>query len=337
MLINPRRRQLLHATLGGFALSAFPRHSPAVGWQQVASQAAALDQLHSLVVAQAGQTLLAEHLRGPGLERIANVKSVSKTVMAALVGVALYRGLLQRVDQPIVPLLGDWVPDEADPQVADITLDHLLTMRAGLERTSGANYGRWVNSPNWVRFILSQPFVDRPGGRFLYSTGSFHLLSAILTRVSGRSTLALAQEWLGEPLGIQIPAWTRDPQGIYMGGNNMGFTPRGLLRFGELYQRQGRWNDQQVFAPDWAATSWQPRTRSPWSGDDYGYGWFLTQLGGQSVRYGRGYGGQMLYVVPDLDLTVVIISDPNRPARSGGYVADLHRLLGEAVIPAVMA
>jgi CubicO group peptidase (beta-lactamase class C family) len=203
---------------------------------QALDRAATLPSLHALLVARAGEERVAEVFRGPELDRPANVKSVSKSVMAALAGAALARGVLDGVDQRIAPILDDLVPRDADPRVGAITVDHLLTMRAGLERTSGPNYGRWVSSPNWVRHVLSRPFVDQPGGRMLYSTGSYHLLSAVLTRAAGRSTLELARAWLGEPLGMDIPPWTRDPQGFYLGGNNMLLAPRALLRFGEAYR-----------------------------------------------------------------------------------------------------
>ena len=80
----------------------------------------------------------------------------------------------------------------------------------------------------------------------------------------------------------------------------------------------------------WIATSWTPRARSPWSGDEYGYGWFLTRLAGRDAAYGRGYGGQVLAIVPDLGMTVVVTSDPNRPARSEGHFGDLLALMDAA-------
>jgi CubicO group peptidase (beta-lactamase class C family) len=99
----------------------------------------------------------------------------------------------------------------------------------------------------------------------LYSSGSSHLLSAVLTRASGRSTHALAREWLGEPLGIEIPPWPRDPQGIFFGGNDMLMSPRALLRFGELYRRDGVLNGRRILPEGWVAESWRLRTTSPWS------------------------------------------------------------------------
>lgn len=300
---------------------------------EVLDRARRLDQLNTLLISVRGELLLGEAFRGGAVDRPANVKSVAKTVMAALAGAAIDRGLLEGVDQKVAPLLGDLVPRDVDPRVGEITVEDLLTMRAGLQRTSGPRYGEWVQSGNWVRHALSRRFVDEPGGRMLYSTGSYHLLSAALTRASGRSTLALAREWLGEPLGIEIPPWTRDPQGIYMGGNNMALTPRAMVEFGEMYRRGGVGDKGRVLPESWIDASWMPRTLSPFSGDQYGYGWFLRSMAGYSARYARGYGGQLIYVVPDVGLTVAVTSDPTRPARSGGYISDLHRLMEELIIP----
>jgi CubicO group peptidase (beta-lactamase class C family) len=303
----------------------------------IASMVAAaeeLPRLRGILVLRDGESL-AEHRfnDGPPLDRAVNIKSASKTVLSVLAGIAIERGVLQGVDQSVVSVLASDAPAKPDPRLATVTVGHLLSMRAGLERTSGQYYGRWVTSPNWVRFALSRPFADEPGGQMLYSTGSSHLLSAMLTRASGRSTHALAQDWLAAPLDIEIPQWPRDPQGVYFGGNDMLMSPEGLARIGELYRNGGRAGEEQVVSQQWIEESWAPRTTSPWSGDAYGYGWFITEVRGHPVRYGRGYGGQMLYVVPDLGLTVVMTSDPDG-ARDSPHVQALHRLLADGIIPA---
>lgn len=302
--------------------------------ERTLGRAAALPNLHALIVARAGKELVGEVFRGPGLDRPVNVKSVSKSVMSALAGAAIERGILEGVDQRITPVLDGLVPESADPRVATITVDHLLTMRAGLERTSGRNYGRWVSSRDWVAYALSRPFVDQPGGRMLYSTGSYHLLSAVLTRASGQTTLELAREWLGEPLGIEIPPWTRDPQGFYLGGNDMALSPRALLRFAEMYRRGGIHRDRRILPGGWIEASWTPRVRSRFSGHAYGYGWFVANARGHRVYFAWGYGGQMVYVVPDLALCVIITSDHTSPSGRTGYVRELHALLAGGIVPA---
>ncbi|HEX8413884.1 MAG TPA: serine hydrolase, partial [Sphingomicrobium sp.] len=291
--------------------------------------ASRLPRLRSLVVLRDGETL-AEHRfnGGPPLDRPVNIKSASKSVISALVGIAIERGVLKGADQPVLSVLRSDAPANPDPRLARLTIGNLLSMQAGLERTSGEYYGRWVSSPNWVRHALSRPFVDEPGGGMLYSTGNTHVLSAMLTRASGRSTHELAQEWLAKPLGISIPPWPRDRQGVYFGGNDMLMSPRALARFGELYRLRGMVDGRRILPASWIEQSWTPRTVSPWSGGRYGYGWFIGMAGNHPIRFAWGYGGQMVYVVPDLRLTVVMTSDSSG-ARDNGHIAALHALLAD--------
>lgn len=329
-----RRAALGALSAVAIAATASVPASGAGTFERARRRAADLGRLHGLIIARNGEIVVGDALRGPPLDRPVNVKSVSKTVVASLVGAALDRGVLDDVQARFAEIAPSLVPADADPKVRTITLAHLLTMQAGLERTSGPNYGRWVQSPNWVAHALSRPFVAEPGDGMLYSTGSYHLLGTALTRKTGRSLLALARDWLGDPLGIAVPPWTRDPQGFYMGGNNMALSPLALFRFGEMWRSGGVWNGRRVLSRAWVEASWTPRTRSVFSGDDYGYGWFLTGAAGHDLAYARGYGGQMLYVVPALGLTVVVTSDPTQPARSHGYIGALRAMLAEDIIPA---
>jgi CubicO group peptidase (beta-lactamase class C family) len=293
--------------------------------------ASELDRLHSVIIAVEGKTVFSRVFRGPGLDEPANIKSLSKTVLSVVVGIAIDRGVFVSVDQSITDLLK--VPKNASDRVAEVTIGHLLSMQAGLQRTSGRYYGGWVNSDNWVDYALSRPFVAEPGGDMLYSTGSYHLLSAALTRSTGRSTLDITRDWLGDPLDIRIHPWLRDPQGIYFGGNDMRLSPMALLKIGELYRNEGVHAGEQVLSKEWIDRSWVARGTSRYTDDGYGYGWFVTDLGGHRAYYGRGYGGQMLYVLPDLAMTVVMTSDPQPPA-SPSFMQKQNALLEAFVIPA---
>lgn len=314
------------ATLAGTASA-----SERVSQQALARTAQAaeqIDRLHNLVVAEHGEIVLEQTFNGPPPTQPVNIKSLSKTVLAALTGAAIADGLITGVDQPIVELLGPLVPDDIDPRVETITVGHLLSLQAGLERTSGANYGAWVASRNWVADALTRPFVDRPGGEMLYSTGSSHLLSAALTQATGESTLALARRLLGEPLGITIAPWPRDPQGIYFGGNDMVLSPHALIALGELYRQDGMIGTRRVLPEGWVEASWQPRGNSRWTGDGYGYGWFITTLADTPVYYGRGFGGQGLYVIPSRALAVAFTADPHPGATGRRFSQEqLHRIV----------
>jgi CubicO group peptidase (beta-lactamase class C family) len=296
----------------------------------VLEDASAIEPLKALAVAHGGRVVGVRGFGGNTVDMPTNIKSASKTVVSALVGIAIDKGVLAGTEQRVAEVLGSDLPAQADPRLAQITVGQLLSMQAGLEPTSGANYGRWVSSRNWVREALARPFVDEPGGAMLYSTGSSHLLSAMLARASGRSTLVLAREWLGPQQGFEISAWDRDPQGIHLGGNNMAMSTRSLLAFGELYRNHGlSGSGERLLSQAWIDQSWLPRTASRYTGDGYGYGWFLREMGGHQVRYAWGYGGQMLYVVPALDLVVAMTSDDDSASARSGHRDDLHGLLLE--------
>jgi len=297
----------------------------------VLDDARAMAPLRTVLVARDGVMLAERGYHGASTARPANIKSASKTVMSALVGIAIERGLLEGVDQPIAPLLADRLPRDPDPRLARVTIGHLLSMQAGLQSTSGRGYGRWVAQRDWVRDALAQPFVDAPGGGMIYSTGSTHLLSAILAKVGGKPVRTLAREWLGPQAGFAIASWDTDPQGLHFGGNQMAMTPRSLLAFGELYRNHGRAaSGAQLVPASWIAQSWVTRTRSVYTGDGYGYGWFARRISGHDVRFAWGHGGQMLFIVPSLNLTVAMTSDETAAAGSG-HLLQLHDLMGRII------
>ncbi len=290
---------------------------------------ASLPQLHSIQVQRGADVIFAAAPRGPGLERPANIKSVSKSIVALLLGAAIDRGEIPAVTATLAQVAPGILPQGATPGAGAITMEDLVTLRAGLERTSGANYGSWVGSRDWLADALRRPMVAEPGAQMLYSTGSTHILGAALAEASGASLLQQARARLGDPLGIEIPAWTRDPQGYYLGGNEMALRPTAMLRIAAMLRDGGRFAGRQVVSQDWVAASIVPRARSPWSGMGYGYGWFVTDTG---YVLGRGYGGQVIAAHPRRGLAVAITSDPTRPARSEGYFGDLMRLLDGPVL-----
>ncbi len=207
----------------------------------IRAAAAALPRLHSLLVSHRGQVAFEYYAKGHSATRLANIKSASKSVISTLVGIAIARKLIPAVSTPIVR----WFPElrnDRDARKQRITIEDLLTMRSGLESTSGGEYGRWVSSANWVRHALSRPMVSDPGTSMEYSTGTSHILSAILTKAAAKSTHQFAVETLMKPIGITLARWTRDPQGIYLGGNEMLMTPRQTIDGGgAVSQSRPRW------------------------------------------------------------------------------------------------
>jgi CubicO group peptidase (beta-lactamase class C family) len=294
--------------------------------------AAAMPRLHGLVVSRRGTVLLEHYAKGYSATRPMNVKSAAKSVISALTGVAIERGLIKGVDQPAA----DFFPElrrDADRRKAAITIEDLLTMRSGLESTSGPNYGRWVQSRNWVTHALARPMVSDPGTAMVYSTGTSHVLSAILTKATKTSTWDLARTALGPVFGSRLARWPQDPQGIYFGGNDMLLTPRQMLAFGELYLNEGRHEGKPIVGRDWVRASCTPRTTSRFDpGREYGYGWWIDDLGGHRTCYAWGYGGQFIMTFDDLDLVVVVTSSTETSDERRGYRRDVLSLIERLIL-----
>ena len=281
--------------------------------------------------------ILEEYFNGKGPNQTVNIKSVSKSLLSALVGIAIDQGHIEGVDQPINEFYGELLARDPDDKKNAITVGNLLSMQAGLETTSFYNYGAWVQSDDWVSYALRQPLLSQPGTRMHYSTGNTHVLSAILTTATRKSTLQFAREVLAQPLGIELATWPTDPNGIYFGGNNMELTPRDLVVFGELYLNNGRANDKQIVPEDWVEASLQRRIESSWRrGLYYGYGWWSRDLAGFNTPYAWGYGGQFIMLVPDLQLVVVTTSNSQPTGTRRSFTRDIHALVEDQIIPAVL-
>ena len=296
-----------------------------------------LDGLQGILVARHGRLVAERHFRGSAVHRPHNLKSASKSVLSALAGLAIERGLLD-LDQEIAGVLPEG-RELDDPDKRAITVRHLLTMTSGLESTSFGNYGSWVASRNWVRAALGRPLQTEPGTRFSYSTGGTHLLSATLSRAAGRSTHDFARSHLFDPLGIGPSAWARDRQGIHVGGNNLSLRPRDMLKFGQLYLNRGRWGGEQLLPWQWVDRSTRPAGLAAPRGrgriyGGYGYLWWLRGPRERGAYIASGYGGQYIYVSPAEDMVVVVISTEVSKGRD--WRGELFGIIREGVTGSVI-
>ena len=312
--------------------------------------AAGLPRLHSLVVAQNGKTLLEYFAKGATARRVTNVKSVSKSVISPLVGIAIERRLIPGVREPIATYFPELARDE-DPRKRRITIEDLLTMRSGLASTSFDGYGAWVSSRNWVQYVLRRPMIGDPGQEMEYSTGNTHLLSAILTKATKQSTWAFAQQQLGTPLGFTISRWPRDPQGIYFGGNDMLLSPSQMLSIGQLYLDRGRagpstalarsgaqskGSSRQIVPAAWVDASCTGLGRSRFNPDQtYGYGWWSRDFAGRQGCFAWGYGGQYIIIFRELHLVVVTTSSAEVSDERRDHRRQIFDLIERLVLPAV--
>jgi CubicO group peptidase (beta-lactamase class C family) len=317
-------------------------------------------QVRSVLIVRDGYLIYERYWQGLDQAAGHDVRSVTKSVISALVGIAIAEGKIKSLDQTVGELLAEQLPKDADPRFARVTVKQLLTMTSGLAGDDNAAGGdsriddaMWESS-DWVRHILGRRLAWEPGTEWAYSNATSHLLSAIVANATGQSTLEFARAKLFTPLGIRTDgafepvlrdhpdpatveaymrasvAWPVDPQGYHYGAGLLRLPARYLAKFGYLYLNGGRWDGTQLIPANYVAASTSPKGSSPNLDNGYGWHWVIANEGDHHAFYARGYGGQLIYVVPDLDLVAVVTSDPDRGAHSGA-----GDLITQTIIPAV--
>ena len=234
--------------------------------------------------------------------------SVTKSLVSALVGIAISENYIDSVNQTLLTYFPEYTDAGLDPRMSDVTIRHLLTMTSGVD---GSDYPYYLGT-DWIGDTIIQPLAFDPGEDYLYTDYGAHLLSGIITRATGMSTLEFARQYLMGPLGIEIVLWNQDPAGYYLGGSNMMMTPRDLARFGYLFLNNGLADGIRIVSESWVEESLEYHLRpfDDWASTDdigYGYLWWLGIIGGYRFFSAMGYGGQLVFVIPDLDMVLVTI------------------------------
>lgn len=274
---------------------------------------------------------------GPGSKH--NLYSTTKSITAALIGIAIKQGFIEGTGQRLVDFFPDRDIAHLDVRKEAITLEHLLTMSAGFAWEGPDDYhhswGDALRSGNPIQFVLDQPMAHDPGTVWTYNGGGSHLLSAILTATTGQSTLEFARDHLFGPLGITNVRWPIDPQGYYFGGQDIWLTPRDMARFGYLFLNDGHWDGQQILPADWVTRSSVPAFDLG-GGLGYGYQWWIyPKLG---VYGAWGAFEQRIFVIPDLDMVVVFTAENRIPTGDPGEYREgpefVAALLARYIMPA---
>jgi CubicO group peptidase (beta-lactamase class C family) len=313
------------------------------------------DNIHALLVVRQGKLVFEQYFTGDDERggrpvgqvtydrtRLHDLRSVSKTVTALLVGIALAQQQLASLDQPIF----DFFPEYADlriPDKARITLRHLLTMSTGLDwdetrtpytdpNNSAIRMGR---SDDPYRYVLSEPVVTPPGDKYNYSSGSTELLGAILHKATGQRLDALARAVLFEPLGIVDVEWMRNADGNTAASWGLRLRPRDMAKLGQLVLAHGLWQGRQIVPRDYMDEATAPQIQGAGA---YFYGYQMWV--GRSLVHKReidwaagfGLGGQRVFVIPSVDLVVVLTAGLYKSPLQGTLTSDI---LNDVVLPAM--
>lgn len=281
--------------------------------------------IHSLLIVRNGYVVLDAYFFPYAKGERHDVASVTKSVTATLIGLAIGKGNINSVEQPIATFFPGRMPgDRQDPR-RKITLEQLLTMTSGLDCDASqaeASLRNMISSANWIQFALDLPMAYPPGTHFGYCSPGMHLLSGVLSRTTGASAFDFARRELFAQLGISNVAWKADAQGVSDGWGDLQLLPEDMARLGYFWLNQGRWGARRIVPAWYVRAATRTHVRVPADGSDYGYG-FWVRSGGPDGRYeALGRGGQRITILPDKQMVVVITGGGFDPEKIAGFLFD---------------
>lgn len=327
-----------------------PQEWPTSGWQTSTPEAQGMDStrlaqmleeissnhtgIRSVLVIRNGHLVTEAYFHPYTRNTKIQVQSITKSVIGALVGIAIRKGYIRSVNEELLGFFPNRSIENPSPYKDDIRLKHLLSMSSGFPCQEFSGSGQSMEqSSGWVQYMLDLPVDASPGRTFGYCDGNPHLLSAILEIVTGMDTREFANQELFQPLGIPAVAqsdWWTDPQGITNGGYGLYLRPVDLAKLAFLYLHDGKWNGQQILPEGWAADSTKPYVQKP-EGPSYGYLWTVYPEKG---RYSAlGLGGQQIHVYPSRNLVVVVTASLETFVEA----PEIEQMLEEYILPAIQA
>jgi CubicO group peptidase (beta-lactamase class C family) len=355
-------------------LSSASPESQGVNPDQLAAafrHAGSLRPLLSLLVLKNNVLIGEEYFHGATRDSAHNIKSVSKSILSALTGVALKEGFIKSLDEPISTFFPEYFRPldqsqigwarlrvETDRERRKVTIRHLLTHTSGwIWDENQMLFSAWLWSSDYLRFLFELPIYGKVGERFVYNTGGTHALSALLARASGMTTKEFAERYLLGPAGMEVKRWDRGPEGTYIGGAEMHFTARDLAKFGLLYLNHRRLWDRQILTEDWVRESTAERVKARYDArkdvevpeswiwsylqtghfTGYGYLWWRRDSAGYETYVALGYGGQFIFVIPELKAVLVAASAWDRetnPNRMSHYLS-FFEVVDKEIMPAI--
>jgi len=247
--------------------------------------------------------------------------SITKSIISALIGIAINKGFIKDVDQKIVEIFPNKEIKNLDDRKKSITVKHLLMMVSGLQANDGWEKN-WVGlfdmqaSDNWTQYTLNLPMEANPGERFEYYNCNSHLLSAIINKTTGMKTIDFANKYLFEPIGIKNVKWDTSPEGVNIGYVGLWLEPKEMAKIGLLYLNKGKWNGIQIISSNWIEESTKPYHDSRLRGQKYGYQWWINPAGFYSAN---GMYGQFIDVVPDKNLVAVFTGNIDGAKQSYSF------------------
>ncbi len=258
--------------------------------------------MNSFLLIRNNKVVYEKYFHGSNKYESNNIHSASKCIISALVGIAIDKGYIVDVNQPILEYFPSFSPTENKKN--DITIEHLLNMTSGFQWFENKSEYEIECKSNWINAILNLPLKTNPGTSFNYSSANTHLLSAILKN-SVEEPCEFLYNYLMNDISVVVEHWGKDPQGIPSGGYNFYLTPREMAQFGLLYLNKGRYSNKQIIPENWVAASLSSQIKNVDVNYDYSNCWWITNISGYNVYKAWGYGGQYICLIPEFDLLIV--------------------------------
>jgi len=241
------------------------------------------------------------------------LQSVTKSIAATAVGLALTSDGLSALDRPFLEYFRDRTLTGVDPRLRKATVRDLLTMRSGIEwhetdrpLAAGNTTFDLEYSQDWIGFTLAQPMDAEPGTKWAYNSGGSHLMAGIVRAATGEHIDEYLRRTLFAPLGIKDFHWKKSPTGYPDSEGGLYLAEEDLARIGQLYLRDGVWNGRRILPAGWVKDATTRHVKGVAQAWDYGYQWWIMSRDGADVWAGRGFGGQMLLVIPSRDVVAVV-------------------------------
>jgi CubicO group peptidase (beta-lactamase class C family) len=283
--------------------------------------------LESLVALRDGQPLFEFFRKGTSARELRDLQSVTKAVLSLLVGIAIARGAIKSVDQPVLALLkGKAKVDRARATQPGLTVRHLLTMTAGFEGGSARIARSDSDNPH---FLMRRPVATRAGSAFRYDNPSSTLLSIVLQSAVGMRAADFARDELFVPLGISRFEWAQGPNGHNLGADGLRLASEDMAKIGELVLHNGRWHGRQIVPEDFIRAATSPQVPGgPPVGAPFGFLWWTSAGNDSDAFYAYGYGGQLIWVHRPLDLVVATSAPASAEVDARGHA---HAAIGRLV------
>ena len=289
------------------------------------------NNIHSLLVSKGGKLVIENYYLPTVRDNAAIVHSVTKSVTSILIGIAIDKKLIKSLDVKVADFFPELKGD--DSRKNEITLRHLLTMTAGFVWDDRSEmFWEWYFSSDFIKHTWNRELRSDPGEVFTYNSGVSHVLSGILTRASGMSTLDFAKKYLFQPLGIKEVKWISTPEGYNQGGGGLYLSAIDLIKIGQLYLNNGVWDRQTIVSKEWVQLSTKEHVKAD---SDYGYGfqWWIRDVNGCKSYRAWGRGGQFIVVIPDLDMVMVVTSKTAIPLAPTFHYSAIFDHIAESLKP----